>query len=122
MSVPHNTASSDDESSSGFGVVDEKGRLSLTKTVRHKLGIEPGSRVAYVLLGGAVLIVPEDKHLETLMQKAEKALRAAKLTAEDLLDELPATRDAVIRETYGADFIRNLEQIRQSRQTDPRTG
>jgi bifunctional DNA-binding transcriptional regulator/antitoxin component of YhaV-PrlF toxin-antitoxin module len=106
----HRTTTTDDTSSSGFGVVDEKGRLSLTKTVRHNLGIEPGSRVAYVLMDGAVLIVPEDKHLEALMQKADVALTAARLTTQDLLDELPAARDAVVLEVYGADFVRNIEQ------------
>jgi bifunctional DNA-binding transcriptional regulator/antitoxin component of YhaV-PrlF toxin-antitoxin module len=108
----------DNTSSSGFGVLDEKGRLSLTKTVRHKLGIETGSRVAYILLDGAVLIVPEDKHLETLMQKAEDALAAARLTAQDLLDELPAARDAVVSEAYGADFVRNIEQFRLRQRAD----
>jgi bifunctional DNA-binding transcriptional regulator/antitoxin component of YhaV-PrlF toxin-antitoxin module len=111
MSTPQRAASIGDTSSSGFGVVDEKGRLSLTKAVRHKLGIEPGSHVAYILLDGAMLIVPEDKHLETLMQKAEDALAAAQLTAQDLLDELPAARDAVVAETYGADFVHQIQRL-----------
>ncbi len=48
----------DETPSSGFSVIDEKGRLSLARSVRNALGIKPGSRVAYVVLDGALLIIP----------------------------------------------------------------
>jgi bifunctional DNA-binding transcriptional regulator/antitoxin component of YhaV-PrlF toxin-antitoxin module len=98
--------------SGGFGVVDEKGRLSLARSVRNALGIEPGSRVAYVVLDGALLVVPQDEHLATLTQRAQQALSTAGLTAQDVLDELPAARASVVSEAYGAEFVQEIERLR----------
>jgi AbrB family looped-hinge helix DNA binding protein len=95
----------------GFGVLDEKGRVSLPKPVRSALGIEAGSPVAYVVLNGAVLLVPQDEHLGTLMRDAERALAAAGLTVEELLEELPAAREAVVRESYGDAFLEELTRL-----------
>lgn len=106
------TTLTDTTASSGFGVVDEKGRLTLTKSVRNALGIDPGSQVAFVLLDGALLIVPQDDHLAVLMQKAAEALARTGLTAQDFLDELPAAGDAVFREAYGDEFVQKIERLR----------
>ena len=95
----------------GFGVLDEKGRVSLPKPVRSALGIEPGSPVAYVVLDGAVLLVPQDEHLAVLARDAERALAAAGLTTEELLEALPAARDAVVSESYSAEFLAELGRL-----------
>jgi bifunctional DNA-binding transcriptional regulator/antitoxin component of YhaV-PrlF toxin-antitoxin module len=94
----------------GFGTVDEKGRISLSKPVRGALGVQAGSSVAYIVLDGALLVVPQDEHLATLMDRA--ALAAAGMSAQDLLDELPAARAEVVTEAYGAEFVRELERLR----------
>ena len=94
----------------GFGTVDEKGRISLSKPVRGALGVEAGSSVAYLILDGALLIVPQDEHLAAMMQRAQQALAAIGMTAQDLLDELPAARAEVAAEAYGAEFLRELER------------
>src|SRR5687767_4911688 len=89
----------------GFGSVDEKGRISIPARVREAVGLEPGSSVAYIALGDAVMIVPQDAHLATLMSQAEAALADAGRTVQDLLDALPAARAAVVREEYGSEFM-----------------
>jgi bifunctional DNA-binding transcriptional regulator/antitoxin component of YhaV-PrlF toxin-antitoxin module len=101
----------DEALASGFGTVDEKGRISLAKSVRNVLGIEPGSHVAYLLLDGAVLVIPQDEHLAVITQRAQEALSTAGLTAQDLLDEVPTARAAVVSEAYGTNFLQELERL-----------
>ena len=96
----------------GFGTVDEKGRLSLSKPVRGALGVAAGSSVAYFVLDGALLVIPQDEHLSALMDRAQQALAAASMTAQDLLGELPAARAEVVTGAYGAEFLRELERLR----------
>jgi bifunctional DNA-binding transcriptional regulator/antitoxin component of YhaV-PrlF toxin-antitoxin module len=95
----------------GFGVLDDEGRVSLPQPVRSALGLRAGSPVAYVILEGAVLLVPQDEALAALTQDAERALSMAGLTAQDILDELPAARDAVVSESYGAEFLEELGRL-----------
>ncbi len=101
----------DEPQTSGFGTIDEKGRMSLPKPVRSALGIEPGSSVAYVLLDSALLLIPQDTHLAELMQRGADALATAGLTTQDLLDELPTARAEVVAESYSAEFLRELEGL-----------
>jgi bifunctional DNA-binding transcriptional regulator/antitoxin component of YhaV-PrlF toxin-antitoxin module len=95
----------------GFGTVDDKGRISLSKPVRGALGIEVGSPVAYIVLGGALLIIPQDEHLARLMERAQQALAAAGMTSTSLLDELPAARAEVAAQAYGPEFLREMERL-----------
>src|SRR5438093_9102365 len=92
----------------GFGVLDNKGRISLPKPVREALGIGPGSPLAYVLVDNTLLLIPQDEHLAVLMDRAARALERAGITTESLLDELPAVRDEIVKEIYGAEFMEAL--------------
>lgn len=114
------TAQTEDMLSGGFSTLDEKGRISLSKPVRNALGIQAGSSLAYIMLDHALLLIPQDEHLATLMQRGADALAAAGLTADDLIAELPAARAEVVAEAYSAEFLRELEQLRVAMQD--RTG
>ena len=92
----------------GFAVLDSRGRLSLSKPVRQALGMHPGSTLAYVVVNGGLLLIPQDEHLAALLDHAAGVLEGAGLTAQDLLDELPAARAAVVEELYGAEFMDEL--------------
>ena len=93
------------EGMTGFAVLDSKGRLSLSKPVRQALGMHPGSTLAYVVVNGGLLLIPQDEHLAALLDHAAGVLEGAGLTAQDLLDELPAARrgrgGAVRRRVHG---------------------
>ena len=109
----------------GFGVLDDKGRLSLSKPVRQALGVQPGSSLAYVLVDHTLMLIPQDEHLAKLLDRSTQAMERAGLTVENLLDELPAARDEIMRETYGADFMDALAQEHaalKGRETDPDRG
>ena len=101
------TASTEEAlSTAGFGTVDDKGRITRSRAVRGALGIKPGSSLAYVVLDGMLLLVPQDEHLAEMMESASQALAHAGLTELDLLDELPAARAEVVSEAYGTNFLR----------------
>lgn len=96
------------EGMTGFAVLDNKGRLSLSKPVRQALGMRPGSTLAYVVVNGGLLLIPQDEQLAALLDHAAAVLAGAGLTAQDVLDELPAARAAVVEELYGAEFMGEL--------------
>jgi bifunctional DNA-binding transcriptional regulator/antitoxin component of YhaV-PrlF toxin-antitoxin module len=102
------TAAQTDGDGGGFAVVDGKGRLSLPEPVRRALGLDAGAGVAWIALGGAVLLVPRDRHLADLSARARAALAAAGLPVGDALAQLPAARAEVVAETYGPDLVRGI--------------
>ncbi len=101
-----------DETTSGFAVLDDKGRLPVAKALRDALGLKPGSSVAYVLIDGLLLIIPQDEQLARMTARAAATLAKAGLTAQDLLDDIPAARADVVRDLYGDAFMEELEQAR----------
>ncbi len=104
---------------SSRAVLDEKGRLGLGKAVRQALVIRPGSALAYVLLDDALLLIPQDEQLAILMAQAAAALAAAGVTTQDLLDDLPAARSAVMRDAYGDAFMDALAREHAALHGDP---
>jgi bifunctional DNA-binding transcriptional regulator/antitoxin component of YhaV-PrlF toxin-antitoxin module len=100
-----------DTPDAGFAVVDEKCRVSIPREVRQALEIGPGARLAYATIDGMFVLIPQDKHLAILIQGATKALANAGLTAQDIIDELPAIRDEMMRETYGEAFVAELARV-----------
>jgi bifunctional DNA-binding transcriptional regulator/antitoxin component of YhaV-PrlF toxin-antitoxin module len=105
-------------STAGFGTVDDKGRITLSRAVRGALGIKPGSSLAYVVLDGMLLLVPQDEHLAELIEQGSQVLANAGLTVRDLLDELPPARAEVVAEAYGADFLHELERLHAAPRSD----
>ena len=50
----------------------------------------------------------EDHELEAVMAQAARALEAAGMTVQDLLDELPAAGEEVMRQIYGDALVDDL--------------
>jgi len=99
------------EAIAGFADLDSKGRFSFAKQLRQSLGVEPGSTVAWVKVGDAVLLVPQDKHLAHLMDAAARIMDRAGIGADDMLAMLPETRAEVVAEHYGEAFLDELERV-----------
>ncbi|HZS91517.1 MAG TPA: AbrB/MazE/SpoVT family DNA-binding domain-containing protein [Chloroflexota bacterium] len=93
-----------------YGQVDSKGRIVPGKSMRDELGLRAGSTVAFIKIGDALMVVPQDKHLEDLLDAAIRVLEKAHIGVEDLLDGLPAARDEVVTEHYGDAFLEELER------------
>jgi bifunctional DNA-binding transcriptional regulator/antitoxin component of YhaV-PrlF toxin-antitoxin module len=95
----------------GFAVVDEKCRISVPREVRQTLDIGPGSRLAYATIDGMFVLISQDKHLALLVRQATKALANAGLTAQDIIEELPAVREEMMREAYGEEVVAELARL-----------
>ena len=96
---------------SGFGVLDERGRLTLSKSVRQALRLRAGSSVAYIAIDGQLLVIPQDEHLARLIDGAAAALARMGLTTKELLADLPAAGEAAMRAAYGDDLVDELAAI-----------
>ncbi len=61
-------------------------------------------------------IMEVDAELAKQMQHATDILKAAGLTVQDVLNELPAARAEIMRAAYSAEFVRELERLHQAAQ------
>jgi bifunctional DNA-binding transcriptional regulator/antitoxin component of YhaV-PrlF toxin-antitoxin module len=91
-----------------FVVLDDQGRLTIPEEVQRELDLHPGARLAYSIIDGMFVLFPQEKHLAVLIDRAAEALSRAGLTAQDIIDELPAVRAEIMRETYGDEFVAEL--------------
>jgi AbrB family looped-hinge helix DNA binding protein len=98
----------DEGALAGYTVVDDRGRVTLPKSVRAALGLVPGSSISYVVVKGRLVIYPQGQELLRLAEDAAVVVEVAGLTTQDLLDELPAVRERVMRETYGDAVVDEL--------------
>lgn len=94
----------------GFVVLDADGRLPLPKPVLDALGVQPGSYVAVIVAGGRLIVAPTDAELAQLMDETPRALAAAGVSVQDMLDDLPRVREEIMREYYGDAFVDELQR------------
>jgi bifunctional DNA-binding transcriptional regulator/antitoxin component of YhaV-PrlF toxin-antitoxin module len=95
----------------GYTRIDDKGRVSLGKPMRAALGLNAGASMAYVKVGDAIMLIPQDAHLTEVMENATRALERARISVDDLMDSLTEARAEVVVEHYGEEFLRELERI-----------
>lgn len=89
--------------------LDDRGRLSLPQAVRDALQLRAGALVTFVLLDGTVLLVPGNKDLNDLLERAARSLTQPEQTLEQLLANLPKVREEVMTEAYGEEFMQELK-------------
>lgn len=53
----------------------------------------------------------DDAELTALMNRAARALEAAGITAQDLIDELPAVQEELLRQDLGDAFVDELYRL-----------
>ncbi len=94
----------------GFATLDDQGRLTLPESLRDALDLRAGSTVACFYSNGYILLMPVDSELAELMDHTADALEDAGLTSQDFLDNLDKIREEVFIETYGAEFVEDLER------------
>lgn len=94
----------------GYTHVDDKGRVTLSKPIRQALHLDAGSTLAWITIGDAVLLVPQDAHLAELMESAVAAFERAGLSLANVDAELEAIRAQTVAEHYGAGFFEELRR------------
>ena len=100
----------------GYVQMDEKGRVTLSKPVRQALHLDTGSALAWITVGEAVLLLPQDGHLLELIDAARAAFERAGLDLEHLDTELEEVRAQMVAEHYGAGFF---DELRRTSGTAP---
>jgi bifunctional DNA-binding transcriptional regulator/antitoxin component of YhaV-PrlF toxin-antitoxin module len=109
------------EASVGYAHLDDKGRLPLSKPVRQALGLHAGSTVAYIKVGDALLLIPQDAHLAHLMEAATTAFERAGMSVDEILAELPHVREEIGTTHYGAEFWDEPRRRAQEQNAQPNT-
>ena len=109
------------EASVGYAHLDDKGRLPLGKVVRQALGLHAGSTVAYIKVGDALLLIPQDAHLAQLLEAATTAFERAGISVDEMLAELPQMREEIGTAHYGAEFWDELRRRAQEQNTQANT-
>ncbi len=92
----------------GSAVVDERGRLSVPKPIRNKLGLS--GRVTLVALGNCLLLVPQQQEFEAKASRIRSAVLRDGETVEDILAQLPAAGRESFIAKYGEELTAELER------------
>jgi bifunctional DNA-binding transcriptional regulator/antitoxin component of YhaV-PrlF toxin-antitoxin module len=87
--------------------VDARGRLSVPKPIRDKLGLS--GRVTIVALENCLVLVPQQQELEAITECIQSVVLGDGETPEDILAELPAAGRESFLATYGEKLTVELE-------------
>lgn len=91
----------------GSVVVDERGRLSVPKPIRDKVGLS--GRVTLVVLRNCLLLVPQQQEFEARASRIQSAVLRDGETVEDILAQLPAAGRESFIAKYGEELTAELE-------------
>jgi len=78
----------------------EKGQLTIPKEYRQSLDLDPGSPIAVVQVGNALLLIPEQARFRDLCDRVARAFSSRGMTADDVVSTLPEARERVYAELY----------------------
>ena len=78
----------------------EKGQLTIPKEYRQSLDLHPGSPIAVVQVGNALLLIPEQARFRDLCDRVARAFSSRGMTADDVVSTLPEARERVYAELY----------------------
>lgn len=82
--------------------IGEKGQLTVPKQYREDLGLETGAPFAVLRMGNGLFLIPEQQRMDRLCEEIGGVFIAAGATADSLLKTLPAMREQIFEEHYGA--------------------
>lgn len=78
----------------------EKGQLTIPKEYRQSLALDPGSPIAVIQVGNALLLIPEQARFRDLCERVARAFSSHGMTAADVLSTLPEARERVYARLY----------------------
>jgi bifunctional DNA-binding transcriptional regulator/antitoxin component of YhaV-PrlF toxin-antitoxin module len=76
--------------------------VTVPKKLRRGLHLVPGSSVALIRMGDALILLPQQDEFDRATSEMQTILSKAGITAEDVLATLPATRQRLFKQRYGA--------------------
>jgi AbrB family looped-hinge helix DNA binding protein len=81
----------------------EKGEITIPKSIRKIIKIEPGQGLNFLPLGEeAVLLTPKRLELEDARRQIQRILRETKVSPEKVLKGLSESREEIFTEVYGS--------------------
>jgi len=78
----------------------EKGQLTIPKEYRQSLALDPGSPIAVVQVGNALLLIPEQARFRDLCDRVAHAFSSRGMTAAGVLSTLPEARKRAYARLY----------------------
>jgi AbrB family looped-hinge helix DNA binding protein len=81
--------------------IGENGQVTVPKKLRRGLHLVPGTSVAMIRMGDALILLPQQEEFERATSEMQTILARAGITAEDVLATLPATRQRLFKQRYG---------------------
>lgn len=81
--------------------IKARGQLTIPKKIRAMSHLEEGQVVTIIPVGDALIVAPKRLELDEARREIRKVLKAANITAEELLEALKEEREGLYRETYG---------------------
>lgn len=79
-----------------------RGQLTIPASLRKELHLDEETTLNVVKVGEALILTPKKIVGDALAKKAQREMKKAGLTLEDLLKDLERQRERYNRERYGA--------------------
>ena len=93
----------------------EKGQLTIPKEYRESLALDPGSPIAVVQVGNALLLIPEQARFRDLCDRVARAFSSHGMTTAEVLSTLPEARERVYERLYPDLAKRKRRKARKSK-------
>ena len=81
--------------------LSEKGQLTIPAEYRRAHQLERDSALVLVEIGDALVLVPHDEALATVISRLEAALKGAGASTDDLIDAAEEARAEIVHEEFG---------------------
>jgi AbrB family looped-hinge helix DNA binding protein len=81
--------------------IKARGQLTIPKKIREASHLEEGQSVTIIPVGDSIIITPRRLEIEEARKQIRKILKAARLSAEEILSGLKEEREELYKELYG---------------------
>jgi AbrB family looped-hinge helix DNA binding protein len=81
--------------------IKTRGQLTIPKKIRDAGHLEEGQIVSLIPVGDSIIVTPQRLELDEARREIRKIMKAAGLSAEDLIEGLREERENLFQETYG---------------------
>ena len=81
--------------------IKTRGQLTIPKKIRDAGHLEEGQIVSLIPVEDSIIVTPKRLELDEARREIRKIMKAAGLSAEDLIEGLREERENLFQETYG---------------------
>lgn len=77
-----------------------KGQVTISARARKELGLDQGDTLIEMVVGNCIVLLPQNQILAETARKAQEAIKAAGITAKEIIHEADRLREARSAERY----------------------